>query len=41
MSKNNELGNYLQVVIYLGFCSDVAQGHMNEAPNETQTHLVC
>ena len=20
------------------FCLDVAQGHMNEAPNETQTH---
>ena len=27
------------VVIYESFCLDVAQGHMNGASNETQTHL--
>ena len=25
------------VIIYLAFCLDVAQGHINGAPNETQT----
>ena len=28
-----------KVVIYSAFFLDVAQGHMNGAPNETQTHL--
>ena len=27
-----------QVVIYPAFCLDVAQGRMNGAPDETQTH---
>ena len=27
-----------QIVIYKAFCSDVVQGHMNEAPNEIRTH---
>ena len=26
--------------IYLAFCLDVAQGHMEGAPNETRTHLL-
>ena len=28
----------LQIVIYLAFCLDAAQGRMNRAPNETLTH---
>ena len=28
----------LEVVIYKAFCLDVAQGHINEASNETLTH---
>ena len=34
--KKNKLGS--TVVIYYAFCLDVAQGHMNGAPNETRTH---
>ena len=26
------------IVIYKALCFDVAQGRMNEAPNETRTH---
>ena len=29
----------MTVVIYAGFNFNVAQGEMNGAPNETQTHL--
>ena len=29
----------LLVVIYKAFCLDVAQGHVNGVPNETQTYL--
>ena len=28
----------IHIVIYKAFCFDVAQGRMNGAPNETQTH---
>ena len=29
---------YIYMVIYKALCFDVAQGRMNGAPNETQTH---
>ena len=33
---NMRLHHYVE--IYLAICLDVAQGRMNEAPNETRTH---
>ena len=40
-NHSNRRGNNMngKVVIYYAFCSDVAPGHMNRAPNETRTHL--
>ena len=35
---DSKMYNFMYVVIYEAFCFYVAQGRMNEAPNETQTH---